>query len=453
MDEAWLGIAEAGRLFRSRALSPVELVRGLLERIERFDGRCNAFLRLTPDSALAEAKQAEAEIAAGRVRGPLHGIPYAVKDLIDVAGLPTTCNSKILRHNIASRDATVVARLREAGAILIGKATLHEFATGGAMFDLPWLPARNPWNLALHPGGSSSGCATALAAGFVPAAIGTDTGGSVRHPATVCGVIGMKPTFGLVSCEGVFPLAPSLDHVGPMTRSVEDNGLLLQVMCTGQRSDYLSELHAGVKGLRIGIIQHFYAEDASANPEHVRGIERAADVLCELGARLEPVQLSKLSEWTECGRVIQQFEQYRIHEKWLKTRPQDYSAWARAKFSAGASISAEELQAATQKRDLLREEFFALMRRYDALITLSSLELPCSVDDREAVANTYMRHARMPFNVTGTPALAVPTGFTGEGLPLGMQIAGKAFGEPKLYRIASAYCEATRWTDRRPILP
>ena len=334
MDEAWLGIASAAKRFRSRDLSPVELTRALLERIERLDDRCHAFIRVMPESALAEAKQAEAEIAAGRSRGPLHGIPYALKDLIDVAGLPTTCNSKILRDNIATRDAAVVRRLRDAGAVLLGKATLHEFATGGAMFDLPWPAARNPWNLALHPGGSSSGCGTAVAAGFVPAAIGTDTGGSVRHPATVCGIVGMKPTHGLVSTEGMFPLAASLDHVGPMTRSVEDNALLLQAMASG---DYVSQLRAGVSGLRIGIIEHFYTEDAPANREHVRGIENAAGILRELGARLEPVRLSKVAEWTECGRLIQQFEQYRVHENWLRTRPQDYSRMARAKFSAGAA--------------------------------------------------------------------------------------------------------------------
>lgn len=452
MDEAWLGIAEAGRRFRSRALSPVELVRALLARIEGLDSRCNAFIRLLPESALAEAKRAEAQIAAGRIRGPLHGIPYALKDLIDVAGVPTTCNSKILRDNIASQDAAVVARLRDAGAVLIGKAALHEFATGGAMFDLPWPPARNPWNLALHPGGSSSGCGAALAAGFVPAAIGTDTGGSVRHPATVCGIVGMKPTFGLVSCEGVFPLAPSLDHVGPMTRTVEDNALLLQAMSARRQNEYVSQLRAGLDGLRIGIIEHFYTEDAVANPACVRGIESAAEVMRKLGAEVQPVRLSKLSEWTQCGRVIQQFEQYQVHEKWLRTRPQDYSGTARAKFSAGAALGPQDLEKAAQKRDLLREEFSALMRHYDAVITLSSLELPCGVEDREAVAGTYMRHARMPFNVTGTPAISVPSGFTSDGLPLGMQIAGKANDEAMLYRVAWAYCDATGWTQRHPAL-
>ena len=446
---AWLTLAEAGRRFRSGELSPVDLVRALLARIERLDGRCHAFLRLMPEAALAQASAAEAEIRAGRSRGPLHGIPYALKDLVDVAGVPTTCNSKILADNVARADAALVRRLREAGAILMGKATLHEFATGGAMFGLPWPAARNPWNLALHPGGSSSGCGTAVAAGFVPAAIGTDTGGSVRHPATACGIVGMKPTYGRVSVEGVFPLAPSLDHVGPMTRTVEDNALLLEAMAGG---DFTRELRAGVRGLRLGLVEHFYTEDAAADADHVRGLQDAVRVLRELGAEVHPVRLPRLSEWTDCGRVIQGFEQYRVHAHWLATRAQDYSDMARARFSAGAAISSEQVEKARQQRENLAEQFAAVMRDYDALLTLSSLELPCSADDPAAVQKTYARQARMPFNLTGTPALSVPTGFTREGLPVGMQIAGKTHDEAMVYRVGWAYEQATQWMERQPPL-
>ena len=201
---AWLGIADAGRLFRRGELSPVELVRDLLERIERLDPRCNAFLRVTRDSALSQAAVAEKEMAAGHFRGPLHGIPYALKDIVDVAGLPTTCHSAILAEHMATQDATVVTRLREAGAILLGKMALHEFATGGPALDLPWPPARNPWDRERHTGGSSSGSGAALAAGFAPAAIGTDTGGSMRNPATCCGIVGMKPTYGAISRAACF---------------------------------------------------------------------------------------------------------------------------------------------------------------------------------------------------------------------------------------------------------
>jgi aspartyl-tRNA(Asn)/glutamyl-tRNA(Gln) amidotransferase subunit A len=447
---AWLGIADAGRLFRSGELSPVELVRHLLERIERLDPRCNAFLHVTRDAALAQATAAEKEMAAGHFRGPLHGIPYALKDIADVAGLATTCHSRILAENVATQDATIVRRLREAGAILLGKAALHEFATGGPALDLPWPPARNPWNREHHPGGSSSGSGAALAAGFVPAAIGTDTGGSIRNPATCCGIIGMKPTYDVVSREGVFPLSFSLDHVGPMTRNVDDNALLLQAIVEHPAPDFLSELRRGVKGLRIGIVEHFHAEDLPANRQMVQALVAAADQLSNLGASVKPVRLSPLPVWAACGRVIQQSEQYVIHERWLQERPQDYCELSRAKLLAGAFVPARDYVKARQAQRVLRAEFDKLMRGYDALIALSGHELPLRFDDPET-PKAYERHSRMPFNVTGTPSVAVPTGFSSEGLPLGMQIAGKAFDEATLYRIAWQYGEATQWTSRHPM--
>jgi aspartyl-tRNA(Asn)/glutamyl-tRNA(Gln) amidotransferase subunit A len=446
----WLGVAEAGRLFRRRELSPVELVRALLERIERLDPRCNAFLQVTRDAALAQAAAAEKEMSAGDFRGPLHGIPYALKDIADVAGLATTCHSAILAHNVATHDATIVARLRAAGAVLLGKAALHEFATGGPARDLPWPPARNPWDHERHPGGSSSGSAVALAAGLAPAAIGTDTGGSVRNPATCCGIVGMKPTYGVISRAGVFPLSFSLDHVGPMTRNAEDNALLLQALVEHPAPDFLSTLRRGVKGLRIGVVEHWHTEDVPANPQMVRALDAAAGKLSELGADVEHVRLSPLPVWAACGRVIQQAEQYVIHERWLQERPQDYCELSRTRLLAGAFLPARDYVKARQAQRVLREEFERLMRGYDALLALSGHELPLRFDEPD-LTRAYERHSRMPFNVTGTPALAVPTGFSAEGLPLGMQIAGKAFDEATLYRIAWQYDEATQWTSHRPM--
>ncbi len=462
-DLAYMSLAEASRRIGARELSPVELTQALLDRIERVDPAVNAFLLVTADRALAEAKAAETEIAQGQWRGPLHGIPYATKDLIDVAGLATTCHSKLRRDHRATADATVIARLRAAGAVLIGKLALHEFAYGGPAFDLPWPPARNPWDLTRHPGGSSSGSGAALAAGLAPATLGTDTGGSIRNPATACGIVGMKPTFGLVSCAGVFPLADSLDHVGPMTRTVEDNALLLQAMAghdaadpnsvRAPERDYVADLRRGIDGLRIGVIEHFYREDLVADAEQVRAIEQAVDVLRRLGAQVCPVRLSPLETWRHCGRTIQNGESYALHERDIIERPGDFAAITRQKLMRGTNTTAGQYIAANRMRTVLRNAFAEAMRDLDAVVTVSSHDPPCRIDDAEMVAKTYERQARIVFNVTGTPALAVPTGFSAAGLPLGMQIAGKAFDEPMLYRIAHAYCEATGWCERRPPVP
>jgi aspartyl-tRNA(Asn)/glutamyl-tRNA(Gln) amidotransferase subunit A len=271
-DLAYLTIHEASELLRSRKLSPVELAKAQLARIEQLDSRFHAFIKVTPEIALAGARAAEAQITSGDWRGPLHGVPYALKDIIDYAGLPTTCHSKILVDNIAQADAVVTARLKGAGGVMMGKLSTHEFAIGGPSFDLPWPPAVNPWggNGGNHfPGGSSSGSGAALSAGMVHAALGTDTGGSVRNPASMCSIVGLKPTYGRVSRRGVFPLSYSLDHVGPMTRTVRDNAILLNIIAghDGEdvgsadvtTTDYAAGLGKGVKGMRIGLARHFYA--------------------------------------------------------------------------------------------------------------------------------------------------------------------------------------------------
>jgi aspartyl-tRNA(Asn)/glutamyl-tRNA(Gln) amidotransferase subunit A len=422
-------MAEASRLIRACKLSPVELCG---------DGRDRG----------------------RRLRGPLHGMPYALKDIFDVAGLATTCHSKLRMNHRAAADAAVVARLRAAGAVLLGKLALHEFANGGPTRELPWPPALNPWDLDRHPGGSSSGSGVAVATGLAPGALGTDTGGSVRNPATCCGVIGMKPTYGVVSRTGVFPLSFSLDHVGPLTRTVEDNAMLLGAIvghdpadrsCTTRAlGDCLTDLHAGGKGLRIGVIAHFYTEDLIGAPEQVTAIAAAADVLRRLGAQVRPVRLSSLARLTDCGRTILFSEAYAVHQRDLEQRPEDYAEATRRKLLPGAFIPASDYVKSQQLRTLLCREFVETMKDFDAVSTLSSLDLPCRIDDSEAVARTYERQCRMPFNVTGTPAISVPTGFTSTGLPLAMQIAGRAFAEPMVYRIAQAYCDATRFGERHP---
>jgi aspartyl-tRNA(Asn)/glutamyl-tRNA(Gln) amidotransferase subunit A len=462
-DVAFMTIAEAGRLIKDKALSPVEYTRSLIDRMDGLDDDYNAFLLKTPDIALRQAQVAEAEIAKGDWRGPLHGVPFALKDIIDYKGLPTTCHSKILQDNIAENDATVTERLRAAGAVFLGKLSTHEFAIGGPSFDLPWPPARNPWNRAHFTGGSSSGSGAALAAGMVPAALGSDTGGSVRNPASMCGIVGMKATYGRVSRRGVFPLSYSLDHVGPMTRTVEDNAILLNILAGHDpldpgsanvaTSDYTARLRNGVEGLRIGVIRHFYTKDMVADSEMADGIEAAAATLATLGADVREATVAPLSDYAAANRVILLPEAYAIHEKWLRERPGDYGELARMRIMGGAFIRAADYVNAVRMRAKLTREFYAAIEDFDVVITASSMEPACEIEDRDANEFTYGRQARAAFNLTGSPALAIPTGFAQSGLPLSMQIIGKPFEEALIYQVAHAFEQASDWTNRRPPLP
>ncbi|MBX9827911.1 MAG: hypothetical protein K2Y27_23285, partial [Xanthobacteraceae bacterium] len=283
---------------------------------------------------------------------------------------------------------------------------------------------------------------------------GTDTGGSVRNPATCCGIIGLKPTYGAISLNGVFPLTHSLDHVGPMTRTVEDNAIFFHTIAghdpddptstTRAAGDCLKDLKSGIKGLRIGLIEHFYAEDAAADPEQVAAIAAATEVLRTLGAQVKPVRLSPLSLWTDCNRTIHAAEAYAIHERDIQERPEDFALLTRNRIMPGAFVSASKYIKAQQLRAALSREFAEAMQGLDAVITLSSLWLPCQIDDPAAVARTYDQQCRLVFNVTGTPAISVPTGRSKDGLPLAMQIAARAFDEPVVFRIAEAYCAAAR---------
>jgi aspartyl-tRNA(Asn)/glutamyl-tRNA(Gln) amidotransferase subunit A len=356
----------------------------------------------------------------------------------------------------------VTHKLRAAGGVFMGKLSTHEFATGGPCFDLPWPPARNPWNREHFTGGSSSGSGAAIAAGFVPAAIGTDTGGSIRNPATMCGVVGMKGTYGLVSRRGVIPLAFSLDHVGPLTRTVRDNALMLDLIAGYDALDpgsantasgaYTADLGAGVKGLRIGVIRHFYTRDVEGDPEMVAAIEAGLKVLADLGAKVQEVQTAPLSEYAACNRTLLSSEAYAIHEKWLQERPQDYASLTRERFMSGAFVRAADYINATRVRLKMANAFHALFSDVDVVVTASAMDPACRIDDTEALDRTYARQARAPFNVTGSPALSVPAGFSKAGLPLGMQIVGKPFSEALIYRVAHAYEQATRWVEKHPPL-
>jgi aspartyl-tRNA(Asn)/glutamyl-tRNA(Gln) amidotransferase subunit A len=459
-DLAYLGISDASDLIKARKLSPVEYTQGLLARIERLNPRFHAFLKLTPDIALADARRTEDEIGRGNWRGPLHGVPFALKDIIDYAGLPTTGHSKVLRDHVASADAVVTARLRAAGGIMLGKLSTHEFAIGGPSFDLPWPPAVNPWGGAHFPGGSSSGSGVALAAGLAPATLGSDTGGSIRNPAAMCGITGLKPTYGLVSRRGVFPLSYSLDHVGPMTRTVRDNALMLQVLAghdpddPGSASvaipDYTAGLASGIKGLKIGLVRHFYTTDMEAHPEQMKAMDEAVRVFQSLGAEVREIRLAPLADYATCCRTILVSEAFAIHRPWLAERADDYGALARQRILDGAAISSADYIDALRWRARLVKQALEAFAGVDVGLTVSAMDPTCRIDDADACLRLYPRQARQPFNVTGQPAIVVPAGCTADNLPLSLQLIGHPFQEPTVYRAAYAYEQATGWTKRHP---
>ena len=458
----WLEAGEAAALIATKKLSPVEYAKTLLARIEKYDAGLNAFLTLRPKQTLAEAQAAEDAVMRGDALGPLHGVPFALKDIIDAKGWPTTAHSRLLADNIASEDAPVTAKLRAAGGVLFGKLSTHEFALGGPSFDLPWPPARNAWGRDYSPGGSSSGSGAAVAGGFVPIALGSDTGGSVRNPASMNGLVGMKPTYGRVSRRGVVPLSFSLDHVGPLTRTTADNALALSVIAghdprdPGSADDAVPNFGAAIgrdiKGLKIGVIRHFYTKDLVADPEMAAAIEAAIKVLENLGAEVREIETRPLAQYAACNRVILLSEACAIHEKWIIERAEDYGALLLGRLLPGMGYSGVDYVQATRTRARYTAEFNENFNQLDAVLTVNNTEPAFLIEDFEAGEKHYPRQARTPFNVTGNPALAVPTGFSASGLPLSMQIITGQFDEAMGYRIAAAYEAATGWTGKHPDL-
>ncbi len=457
-DLHWMSAASAAKAIAAKELSPVELMAALLARIERLDPRLNAFIRLDGEAAMAAARSAEAEVAAGRLRGPLHGVPVGIKDIIDVAGLPTTGHSKILADNVATSDSVCVSKLRGAGAIVLGKLSTHEFAIGGPSFDLPWPPARNPWNTDHHPGGSSSGSGSGVAAGLFPMALGTDTGGSVRNPASCCGIVGLKPTYGLVSRRGVFPLSFTLDHVGPMTRTVADNALMLDVLAgydpadpgsaATRRGHYGEGLERDMRGLRVGFVRHFHEIDQPADPEVTAALEHVARTLQLEGAEIRDIHLPTLGEFAAVNRVILQSEAWAIHGQWLRERPGDYGQLARRRLMAGAFFAAGDYVQAQRRRLEMIAVVEEALRDVDVLLCASSMDPACRIDSPADIDRTYPRQARTPFNVTGHPALAMMAGVSVSGLPLSVQFVGRNFAEATLFQVARGW-ERAAGTDRK----
>lgn len=451
-----LTIAEAAGLLRERQTTSVALTEACLARIEAVEPRLNAFITVTADEALEQARAADGELAHGYDRGPLHGIPVAVKDLCATKGIRTTAGSRILEDWIPEEDATVVTRLKEAGAVILGKLNLHEFAYGVTSNNAFFGAVRNPWDPERHPGGSSGGSGAAVAARMCFAAIGSDTGGSIRIPAALCGTVGLMPTYGLVSRAGVVPLSWSLDHIGPLARTVEDAALFLNQTqgydpadpgsAHHEPVDATAELGEGISGLRIGVarsqFQHVEADVAAA-------VEVALDTLRSLGAIVEDIAIPMLDEGLNLSVLGAEAAAY--HAQWLRERPGDYSDEVRALLMRGLAVPAF-----VYLNDLrLRREFTAqvrdIMRRYDAIATPTCPAVACPI--AETGSGVY-RYAALtgPWDHTGQPVISVPCGFGDAGMPVGISFAGRPFEEARICRIAHAYERATKWHTLAPAM-
>jgi len=464
----FLSIQDASALVRAKKISPVELTQACLGRIERLNPQLNAFITVTAESALAEARQAEAEIQKHRWRGALHGIPVALKDLVDTAGVRTTAGSELFKDRIPAEDAEVVRRLKAAGAVFLGKLNMHEFAYGGSSAISYFGPVRNPWNLAHCPGGSSGGSAASVAAHLCYGAIGSDTGGSIREPAAYCGIVGFKPTYGRVSTAGAIPLSWSLDHLGPMTRTTVDAALMLQVLAgydprdtsslDTKVPDYTAAMRSATSSLRIGIPRDFFFE--GLDPDIQAAMEAALFVLKTLTG--EQRDIAPLATNGTYGDVmdpyiaILQAEAYAYHQDYVAKTPELYQKPTIERILAGSKITTTTYVQSRRQMEQIRR---AVSRGFDAvdlLITPTTPVPPFEIADLQSDSTTTrpkelrMLHNTRPFDMFGAPTISVPCGITRSGLPIGMQITGPPGDEATVLRLAYAYEEATDWHDRRP---
>ncbi|HEX8817378.1 MAG TPA: amidase [Terriglobales bacterium] len=442
-------IREISDLIRQRRLSPVELTRQCLERINRLNPVLNAFIVVTADSALTEAGIAEKEVGEGNWRGPLHGVPIGLKDLIDTAGVATTAACELFKDRIPTVDAEVVRRLRQAGAVLIGKQNLHECAYGGSSIISYYGEVRNPWNRAHIAGGSSAGSASAVATGMGFAAIGTDTAGSVREPAAQCGVVGLKPTYGRVSVQGVMALSPSLDHVGPITRTVEDAAIVLQAIADpgpleNALPDFWAGLRNGIEGFRVGVPRKFFFEELET--EIAAAMEEAIGALERLGAVVRDVELS-----VPTNRTLSAAEAYAVHADNILRHPEKYNPETLSRLRNGEGVSESEILAARSELREMRASVRPIFNDVDVLMTPTVpvpppviVELKKDLSQLRPQELVLLRNTR-PANVWGIPAISIPCGFTSAGLPIGLQIMGAPRDEARVLQVAYAFEQATDW--------
>lgn len=457
----YITVADAARRIEAGDLSPVDLTEAKLARIAALDPQITAFITVTAERAMQQARAAEGEIARGGYRGPMHGIPFALKDIYATAGILTSGHSRVCIDNIPAEDSAVTACLERAGGILIGKLATNEFAHGGPSFDAPWPPALNPWNPHHFTGGSSTGAGAAVAAGFVPAAMGTDTGGSIRNPAACCGIVGFKPTYGLVSRYGVIPNSFTFDHCGPLTWTVEDSALLLQAIAGHDRRDggsvscpipdYRAAFTPDLRGVRVGVIRHFWEEDLKVADEVALAMNAAIEVLHELGAQTQDVRMRPLQDYTDVKMTIAESELFAIHQRELTERPGDFGLPFLSGTLAGCLFGAVEYVQAHRERRRILGEMKPLYERFDVLLTVSSAPAP-RFDRISPLRSWIGANIHTVFNVTGGPALAQCNGYAASGLPLAMQFAGRPFDDATVLRVANAYERATQWRARRPML-
>jgi len=461
-DLVWLSLADASARLRDRKVSSVELTRACLARIERYNPRLNAFITVTAEQALRNAKAADTEIAQKRWRGPLHGMPIALKDLIDTAGVKTTAGSAVFADRVPRQDAEVVRRLEEAGAVMLGKLNMHEFAYGDSSTQSHFGPVRNPWNLDRVAGGSSGGSASAIAAGLCYAALGSDTGGSIRQPAAYCGIVGLKPTYGLVSTRGVVPLSWSLDHIGPMCRTVIDAALTLQPIAgydandtnslAASPPDYAAALRARPTMLRLGIPRAVFYENL--DPEIERATNDALRVLRGMSASVQDVQLPPYKTLPIVGA-----EAYAYHAPYFTKTPDRYQPMTRRRLEAGSKVTATAYIEARRELDRLRRDILGVFKTVDLLVTPTTPILPATVQAALSDPGTppaggvapSLRNTQ-PFDIYGLPCVSLPCGFSTSGLPIGLSISGPPLSEAAVLALAHAYEQATEWHRRRPML-
>lgn len=464
----WLSLAEASELLKSKKISSVELAQACLKRIEELNAKFNAFITVAAESALAEARRADKEIQGGEWKGPLHGIPIALKDLVDTAGIRTTAASGVFKDRIPTEDAQVVRRLKAGGAVLLGKLNMHEFAYGGSTVISYFGPVRNPWNVEYCAGGSSAGSAAAVAAGLCYGAVGSDTGGSIRQPAGYGGIVGLKPTYGRVSTRGAIPLSWSLDHLGPMTRTVEDAALMLgtiagydaeETTCADVPvGEYAESVAGDTTSQRVGIPREYFYD--GLDPEIQAAMEAALRVLKKVtGSQREVGPLARDATYASIVDVcltILRAESYAYHQENVSKRPEAYQAETLKRIRAGAEIGAPAYIASRTQLDQMRRGAANIFKDVEVLVTPTSPVPPFGIADLLSDMNTLrakevqmLRNTR-PINGLGLPTVSVPCGFTSAGLPIGMQISGPPWSEATVLRLAFAYQQQTEWHTRRP---